>query len=124
MDVVQLSDAAEWLERAGPLLLADEARHNLVLGLAGTLRDRPGLYPEHHLWLVEADGAVVAAALRTPPYRLVLAGRDAAALRALASSLDTLPGVVAAVPEAPIQKATMPWTLPEANAASRMASFE
>ena len=100
MDVVQRSDAAEWLERAGPLLLADEARHNLVLGLAGTLRDQPGLYPEHRLWLVEADDAVLAAALRTPPYRLVLAGRQAAALASLASALDDLPGVVAAVPEA------------------------
>jgi predicted GNAT family acetyltransferase len=100
VDVVQLSDAAEWLERAGPLLLADEARHNLVLGLAGTLRDQPELYPEHHLWLVEADDAVLAAALRTPPYRLVLAGRDAAALALLAAALDDLPGVVAAVPEA------------------------
>ena len=38
-----------------PLLLADEARHNLILGLAATLRDHPQLYPEHRLWLVE-DG--------------------------------------------------------------------
>jgi predicted GNAT family acetyltransferase len=98
--VVKLEDAAVWLRRAGPLLLADEARHNLILGLAGTLRDQPGLYPACDLWLVEADGEAVAAALRTPPQRLVLAGADPAALEALASVPDELPGVVAAVPEA------------------------
>lgn len=100
MEVVQPADAAEWLRRAEPLLLADEARHNLILGLAGTLRDQPGLYPDFGLWLVEAVGAVAAAALRTPPFRLVLAGRDGAALESLAAALDDLPGVVAAVPEA------------------------
>jgi predicted GNAT family acetyltransferase len=100
VEVVQPRDATEWLRRAEPLLLADEARHNLILGLAGTLRDQPGLYPEHDLWLVEANGAVAAAALRTPPYRLVLAGRDEAALEALARAVHELPGVVAAVPEA------------------------
>lgn len=100
MQVVQLPDATEWLRRAGPLLVADEARHNLILGLAGTLRDQPGLYPEHELWVVEDDDVAVAAALRTPPYRLVLAGRDRAALGALAAAVDDLPGVVGAVPEA------------------------
>ena len=97
MKVVKLADPAEWLERAAPLLLADEARHNLILGIAGTLRDRPGLYPEQRLWLVEDDGAVVTAALQTPPLRLVLAGGE---VEALAAAIDELPGVVAAVEEA------------------------
>lgn len=101
MDVVKVAEAAKWLRQVGPLLLADEARHNLILGIAGTLRDQPELYPERGLWVVEDDeGAVAAAALRTPPYRLVLAGRARAALAALAAALDDLPGVVAAVPEA------------------------
>ncbi len=100
MQVSAADDATEWLCRAEPLLLADEARHNLILGIAGTLRDQPGLYPEHELWLVEDGSEVVVAALRTPPYRLVLAGGDRAALRALAGALHELPGVVAAVPEA------------------------
>ena len=100
MQVVKPADAAEWLERAGPLLLADEPRHNLILGIAGTLRDQPGLYAERELWTVEADGVVLAAALRTPPYRLVLAGRERAALAVLAGALDEIPGVVGAVPEA------------------------
>jgi GNAT superfamily N-acetyltransferase len=97
---VQLSDATEFLERARPLLLADEARHNLILGLAATLRDQPDLYPEHMLWLVEAESLAVGAALQTPPYRLVLA-RPArpGVLEKLAEAIDDLPGVVAAHPE-------------------------
>ena len=67
------TDPAEFLAAAEPLLLADEARHNLILGLAGTLRDQPGYYPSFNLWLAERDGAPVAAALRTPPFNLVLA---------------------------------------------------
>jgi predicted GNAT family acetyltransferase len=101
VEVVQLSDPTEFLERASPLLLADEARHNLILGLAGTLRDQPGRYPEFMLLLVEDQGAVVGAALRTLPYRLVLAeplSRNA--LTALARAVEGLPGVVGGVPEA------------------------
>jgi len=99
MEVVQPTDASEFLERAAPLLV-DEARHNLILGLAGTLRDEPGLYPEHELWLVEDAGAVVGAALRTPPYNLVLGDGCNAALEALAQEAGAgIPGAVGAVPE-------------------------
>jgi hypothetical protein len=50
--VKQLDDPADFLEAAGPLLLADEACHNLILGLTGTLRDVPAKDPEFQLWLV------------------------------------------------------------------------
>ncbi len=101
MEVVQLSDPVEFLERAAPLLLADEARHNLILGLAGTIRDQPARYGQFAFWLVEDAGAVVGAALRTFPYRLVLAQPlTAAALPVLADVLEDLPGVVGGVPEA------------------------
>lgn len=88
--------AEEFLERAGPLLLADEARHNLILGIAGTVRDRPDVYPDAGFWVV--DGA---AALRTRPYNLVLATpRDDAALGALVGAIDDdLPGVSGTAPE-------------------------
>jgi uncharacterized protein len=105
MRVRRFDDAAEFLDVAGPLLLADEARHNLILGLAGTLRDRPGYYDEFRLWVVEDDGRAVAAALQTPPFNLVLAKpADERALAELADALVAadvdLPGVVAALPEA------------------------
>ena len=96
-----VDDAAAFLEAAAPLLLSDEARHNLILGLAGTLRDDPALYPEHRLWLVEDGEEVVGAALQTPPYNLVLARpRSNAALEQLAAEVDgDFPGVVGALPE-------------------------
>jgi uncharacterized protein len=99
VEVVKAADAAEFLERAAPLL-ADEARYNLILGLAGTLRDSPAVYPEHELWLVEDGDDVVGAALRTPPYNLVLGHGTDAALQALARKLaGGIPGAVGAVPE-------------------------
>ena len=102
MDVVRLDDAAAFLTEAEPSLLADEARHNLILGIAGTIRDTPDLYPLRSLWLVRDGGEVVAAALRTPPYNLILAQpRSAPALAALAEAVagEELPGVTGTEPE-------------------------
>jgi predicted GNAT family acetyltransferase len=100
MDVRRLDDPVAFLDAAGPLLLEDEARHNLILGIAGTLRDHPSLYREHFLWLAEEDG-VQGAAVRTPPYNVALARpRSQEALQALAAGIDDdLPGVVGAQPE-------------------------
>jgi len=100
MDVSLVPDAGAFLRQAEPLLLADEARHNLVLGIAGNIRD--GLYDEYRLWLVREGGRPVAAALRTPPFNLILARPISdAALVALADALasESLPGVNGAVPE-------------------------
>jgi predicted GNAT family acetyltransferase len=103
MEVVLLDDATAFLAEAEPLLLADEARHNLILGIAGTIRDTPDLYPLRSLWLVRDAGEVVAAALRTPPYNLILAKpRSTPALVALAEAVadaEEIPGVVGTVPE-------------------------
>jgi len=92
---------SEFLEAAGPLLAADEARHNLIFGLASTLDQHPSLYVQHRLWVVESSGTVVGAALRTPPRGLVLAQPATdAALGALVDAIDDdLPGVVGARPE-------------------------
>ncbi len=101
-DVEKLDDAAAFLAAAEPLLLADEARHNLVLGIAGTIRDSPDLYPVRNLWLVRDAGEVVGAAMQTPPYNLILARpRTPQALAALAAAVagEDLPGVVGSVPE-------------------------
>ncbi len=102
MRVEQLDDAGLFLAEAQPLLLADEARHNLLLGLAGTVRDSPELYPARSFWLVRHGEEAVAAALRTPPYNLVLARpQSSEALAALTEAVagEELPGVVGAVPE-------------------------
>jgi predicted GNAT family acetyltransferase len=110
MDVRRLEDPAAFLEAAAPLLLADEARHNLMLGIAGTLRDHPSVYPEYGLWLAEDGSDLVGAALRTPPHNLILARPlDDSALEALADAIDDeLPGVVAAQPE--VETFAAAWT--------------
>src|SRR5205809_919898 len=87
-----------------PLLLADEARHNLILGLCATPARQPDVYPEFHLWTVEDAGEPVAVAMRTPPHNLLVGlPRDDRALPALAEALHRqgvdLPGVTAARPE-------------------------
>jgi predicted GNAT family acetyltransferase len=84
------------------VLLADEARHNLPLGLLATISSHPEIYPERRFWLVEENDVVVGAALRTPPFNLLLARPlDDRVLDALAASIeDELPGVTAALPEA------------------------
>jgi GNAT superfamily N-acetyltransferase len=105
MSVRRLSDPAEFLASAEALLLADEARHNLMLGIAGTLRDHPGAYEDFELWLVSDSEAVTGAALRTPPFNLVVARPTSdEVLTELADAIHgegvPLPGVTAAVPEA------------------------
>jgi predicted GNAT family acetyltransferase len=95
-----VADPEEFLREAEPLLLADEARHNLIFGIAGTIRD--GFYEEHRLWLVRAGESPVAAALQTPPFNLILAQPASdEPLRELADALaeEELPGVVGALPE-------------------------
>jgi uncharacterized protein len=102
VEVRALDDAAGFLADAGAFLLEDEARHNLILGIAGTIRADPGLYRERRFWIVTDGAEIVAAALRTPPYNLIVARpRDPGALEALASGIgDELPGVAGAQPEA------------------------
>jgi uncharacterized protein len=102
VEVVHLDDAATFLGEAEPLLLADEARHNLILGIAGTIRDAPDRYPVRNLWLVLDGGEVVGAALRTPPYNLILArprSTDALGVLAEAVAGEEFPGVVGSEPE-------------------------
>ena len=119
MDVRQVADPREFLDFAGPLLLADEARHNLMLGLARTLVERPSHYPEHRLYLVEDGGAVVGAALRTPPHNLTVAQPAAGgALDALAEAIDEeLPGVSGAVPE--VDRFAAAWSARTGRGAAR-----
>jgi predicted GNAT family acetyltransferase len=95
-------DVNAFLDVVGDFLLRDEARHNLMFGICTTLRTAPDAYPEALLWSVEEGSQVVAAALMTPPFNIVVAQPlDEDALRFLAASLDVrLPGVTGALPEA------------------------
>ena len=99
MNVGRIDGVQAFLDRAGPFLLRDEPRNNLILGIADTIASTD-LYDDPCFWIVE-EGDVVAAALRTPPHNLILAhGGDAAAVAALREALraEELPGVVGTVP--------------------------
>jgi predicted GNAT family acetyltransferase len=101
VEAVRLDDAATFLAEAEPLLLGDEARHNLLFGIAGNIRE--GFYEDYRLWLVRERDRVAGAALQTPPFNLILAKPTSdAALGALADALraEPLPGVTGALPEA------------------------
>jgi len=100
----RVSGAAEFRARAGRLLEADELRHTVPLGVLSTLEHDPVRYAEHHLWLVEDAGSVVACAMMTPPFHAIVAGRDPAAIEALAATVrddgTPVPGVNGFLPEA------------------------
>jgi predicted GNAT family acetyltransferase len=99
-EVRRFHHAQEFLAQARAYLSSREAEHNLLLGLAGVLSARPNLYGSTpYFAAVERDGAVVAAALRTPPHNLVLSEvAEPAAVDAIANdaaeAFGELPGVV------------------------------
>ena len=102
MEIIR-PDAATFLDLAGPALSENEARHNLILGLAGTLALHPEMYPTFHLWIVRDGTGVVGAALMTPPHNLVLAdpGREGALeslLEGVRADGVVVPGVVGNLP--------------------------
>ncbi len=89
------------LADSGDFLAAREAEHNLLLGIAGTLRADPAIYPETpYLADVRDATGIRLVAIRTPPFNLVLSESDrpeSVELVAddLASSMPGLPGVTA-----------------------------
>jgi len=105
MEVSRVEGVAEYRELVGPLLDRAPARHNLINGLLDVLRRRPDTYQAYHLWAVQEDGDVVAAAMQTPPYNLALAEPlDEGALAPLAAAIIDagvrLPGVLGGLSEA------------------------
>jgi predicted GNAT family acetyltransferase len=88
----------EFLSAAGRFLGAREAEHNLLLGIADSAHRGADLFAgPPYLAVVRDDADVVAAALRTPPYNLVLSEvDDPRAVDVLVDDLGgtPLPGVV------------------------------
>ena len=101
LHVQRFDDVHAFLERAGPWLGTREAEHNLIFGICSSLAEDPGFSAGPPLLaVVETDGAVVAAAIRTPPWNVVLSEVDEpGALGALVADLAMdhgpagLPGV-------------------------------
>jgi GNAT superfamily N-acetyltransferase len=68
-------DARSFLDAAEPILVAQEARHAVTLGLAYAEAKKPGFLepPPYLATVADATGRVVAAAMRTPPRFALLA---------------------------------------------------
>lgn len=101
------TDAAEFLRVAEEPLLREEALHNLILGVAARVRDGRsyGDQPPYFL-TVRAGDDLLAAAIRTPPFPLILAAPhgDVGAIEALVNHVlesdPDLPGVNGLLPHA------------------------
>lgn len=109
------ADADAFLSLAGEFLLGREAEHCLILGLAGNLQLGIMALEEAPLLVVVVAGVagdrVAAAALRTPPYNLVLSMvEELDAIDALAAALagEPLPGVSG--PSEPAARFAERWT--------------
>jgi predicted GNAT family acetyltransferase len=108
--ITRIDDPRDFLARAGSFLEEHEAANSLPFGISDTLIRSPDFYPTHYLALVEEDGRILLASLRTPPYNLILAYvPDAEALgerleqaldllaRDVQTSFPQLPGVIGQV---------------------------
>jgi hypothetical protein len=104
MELVRFADVDSFLDVAGEFLVAREAEHNLIFGIAANVRASPEIYSgPPYLAAVTDGGRVVGAAIQTPPWRVVLSEiDDPAAIDLLAADLveRDLPGVTGPVAEA------------------------
>lgn len=70
-------DPTAFLAAAGPFLARRETEHTVPLGVATGMVEHPDLYaPNPYLATVDLDEEVVAAAVMTPPHRLLLSFSD------------------------------------------------
>ncbi len=106
MQLHRFGDIKEFCDRTQAYLLQHEAEHNLLLGITHTLLYFPDRYPNPpYLVTVEAEGDIVAVAMRTPPHKLVLSKvKELTALALIAHDLygnqENPPGVSGLVAEA------------------------
>ena len=98
MDVLRASSVAGFMDLAGEFLAAREAEHNLIFGICANLEaDATMSEGPPYLATVLHGDRVVGAAIRTPPWRLVLSVMDhpGAAHRLVDDLMDEqLPGCV------------------------------
>ncbi len=105
MQVHRFSHIKDFWQNAQQFLLGHQAEHNLLLGIAHTLLHYPDRYPDPaYLAIAETNGKILAVAIQTPPYKLVLSkAEDFDAIRLIAQDLQTdqkqLPGVSGLVTE-------------------------
>lgn len=93
MQLRRFDNVQEFWHRTGDYLLQHQAEHNLLLGITHALLHDPERYPDPpYLAIAETNGKILAVAIRTPPYKLVLSkATDLNALGAIAQDLHSLP---------------------------------
>lgn len=84
MQVTRFRDPQSFLRCAEPFLLRMEAENNLMLGVAGMASS---FGEDAYLATVDDGGAVVACALRTPPYKAVISRVSPPAIARLVADL-------------------------------------
>jgi predicted GNAT family acetyltransferase len=93
----------EFWQQTENYLIQSEAEHNALIGIVQTLIHYPERYPEPpYLAVVEANGAIAAIAIRTPPNNLLLSKvQELDALQLIVQDLqqEALPGVCGLVTE-------------------------
>lgn len=87
--------------------MRDEARHNLILGIAATIVAHPDHYPDPRMWIGGAGGLPDAAALITPPHNLVLA--DALNPDAIDALIDLVSADAEIIPGVTGNRPTVDW---------------
>jgi uncharacterized protein len=78
VDVLRASSVAGFMDLAGEFLAAREAEHNLIFGICANIEADPAMFgagPPYLATVLHGD-RVVGAAIRTPPWRLVLSVMD------------------------------------------------
>jgi uncharacterized protein len=68
----RFEQADEFLARALDWLLASEAEHNLIVGIARRAAEKPALSSSAYFATIEEGDELVGCALRTPPYKLIV----------------------------------------------------
>ena len=97
MRVERARDVDAYLRRAGVFLEAHEAENNLVFGICSQVQADPTQYESLYFATVVHGDKVVGSAIRTAPWRLILAVMDhPGAVHRLVDDLEgqVLPGVV------------------------------
>jgi len=72
LTVERTTDAATFLDSAAEALLRQEARHNLMLGVADTAVRHPAVYPQFRGWIVRDAADVVGTAIQAPPFSVIV----------------------------------------------------
>jgi predicted GNAT family acetyltransferase len=105
MKLRRFDNIQEFRDTAQDYLLQHQAEHNLLLGICHTLLHHPDQYPAlPYLAIVETNHQILATAIRTAPYKLVLSkALDLQALKLIAQDFqnypEQLPGVSGLVTE-------------------------